>query len=59
MAARIADEDALEIRTADGQHDFVRLQQFAVAGQRHVDEVAAVEQLLETVRDVVLEVVPA
>lgn len=59
MLARIADEYLLEVRTANGQHDLVRLQQFAVARQRHVDQVAAVVQVLEAGGDVVLEVVPA
>lgn len=59
MLARIADKDLLEVRTADGQHDLVRLQQLAVAGQRHVDQVAAIVQVLEACGNVVLEVVPA
>lgn len=59
MLARIADKDLLEVRTADGQHDFVRLQQFPVASERHVNQVAPVVQILEAGGDVVLEVVPA
>lgn len=59
MLARIADEDLLEIRTAYGQHDLVRLQQLAVTRERHVHQVTAIVQVLEAGGDVVLEVVPA
>lgn len=59
MLARIADEYLLEVRTAYGQNNLVRLQQFAVAGQCHVHQVASVVQILEARGNVVLEVVPA
>lgn len=59
MLARIADEDLLKVRTAYGQHDFVRLQQLAIARQRHVHQIAAIVQILEAGRDVVLEIIPA
>lgn len=59
MLARIRDENFLKVRTANGQHDLVRLQQLPVACQCHVHQVAAIVEILETCGDVILEVVPA
>lgn len=55
MSARVGDEDLLEVGTADGEHDFVALQQLTVAGDGAVDEVAAIEQTLEARRQVLGE----
>lgn len=59
MLAGIGGEYLLEVRTAYGQDDFVGLQQLAVAGQGDVHQVAAVIQILEAARDIVLEIFPA
>lgn len=37
MLAGVGQEDLLKVRTADGQHYFVGMQESAVARQGHVD----------------------
>lgn len=59
MLAGIGREYLLEIRTADGQDDFVGLQQFAITCQRYIHEIPAVVEVLKSAGDVVLEVLPA
>lgn len=59
MLAGIGREYLLEIRTADGQDDFVSLQQFAITCQRNIHEISAVVEVLKSAGDVVLEVLPA
>lgn len=59
MLAGIGREYLLEIRTADGQNDFVGLQQFAVTCQRDIHKISAVVEVLESAGDIVLEVLPA
>lgn len=54
MPARVGGEHFLEIRAANGQHNLVRMQQSAVTGQRDIHQIAALEQIMETGRDVFL-----
>lgn len=59
MLARIGEEHLLEIRTADGQDDSMRVQQFSRARQGHVDEVATQKQAVKSIGYIILEVLPA
>lgn len=58
MFARIFQEHFLKVRTANGQHDLVRLEELPVARDGHIDQVAPVVQTLEPARDIVRKVVP-
>lgn len=58
MFARIFQEHLLKVRTANGQHDLVRLEELPVARDGHIDQVAPVVQTLEPARDIVRKVVP-
>lgn len=55
MLARVAHEHLLEVGTANGEHELVALKQPAIAGNRAVDEVTAVEKALEARRQVFRE----
>jgi hypothetical protein len=55
MLARIAHEHLLEVGRADGQHELVALKEPAIAGNRAVDEIAAVEEALKARRQVFRE----
>lgn len=50
MPAWITDEDFLEVRAADGQDDFVALQQLTIACDCAIDKIPAIEQALESCR---------
>lgn len=54
MPARVAGEHFLEIRTANGQYNFMGMQQFTVTGQCDIHQIAALEQIMETGRYVFL-----
>lgn len=45
MLAWIGGEHLLKIRATYGQHDFVRMQEFAIAGQCYIDQITAIEQI--------------
>lgn len=55
MSTRVGDENLLEVGTADGEHDFVTLQQLTVTSDGAIDEVAAIEQTLKARRQVLGE----
>lgn len=61
MLAWIVEENLLEVWTADGEHDLVTLQQLAIARDRAIDQITAIEQRLKTRREVFSEfkLVPA
>lgn len=59
VLAGIGGKYLLEVRTANRQNNFMRLEQFAITGQRDIDKISAVVEVLESAGDVVLEVLPA
>lgn len=59
VLARVVEEQGLEVGTAGRQDHLVGLDRVSVAGEGHVDEALALEQLIEHVGQVGLVVVPA
>ena len=59
VLAGIVEEERLEVGAARGEHHLVGLDRVPVAGQGHVDEALALQQLVEDVGQVRLVVVPA
>jgi hypothetical protein len=59
MLTLIGQENLLEIRATDRQHNFVGMQNTSGHGQSHITQVASIEQILETRCDIVPKIVPA
>lgn len=59
MLARVLEEERLKIGAARGQHHFMGFDGVAIAGQCHVDEGLALQELIEDVGQIRLVVVPA
>lgn len=54
MSTWIRYKHILKIWAANGQNNLMRLQQFSIACQCHINQIAAIEKALETRRDVLL-----
>lgn len=48
VSTRVADEDLLKVRTANGQHDFVALQELTITGNCTIDKVTTIKETLKT-----------
>ena len=58
MLARIIQENLLEIRTANGKHNFVRLQDLSITSNCAIHKIASIKQILETTGQIIREIVP-